>query len=584
MNPSPSNKLHALTGLRAIAALAVFAAHFMGIMDCKVVGMPIGGIAVSFFFVLSGFILVYVYKNRLHSTGIRKFYFTRFARIWPLHLVCLLLIAAMLPKYLPPTQWPWFRSLAHWSLLQAWYPAANWSDCYNGVAWSISAEAFFYLMFPVLLFGGTRRFIVKYACLFAMTFAAMVVLTYTLDPASQIKEIANASLDPKKVVQFFPAFRLLEFVTGMATGMIFLYRNTNNDWQATIQPKSNWMGTARATVVEVLVLTLAIAGYPIFVASGLFDYLHSVEKLGPVLKHWLSFSGGMFFHAAVIYVFAHSKGWVGRMAGSRLMVFLGEISFALYMIHYPLIYFAKQKYWFGSNLSIGYFALLTLTLSIGVSAWLYYLVEAPVKAVLLKWYSGKFSARQSILELAVTPIRRVAKSPLVFTLVLLIVVPVAVTKLYKRADRKSFTADAILKSAPAEFQPVQFGGQAKLLAIDAVPRRDATRINLIWRFTTPGTALVNIHFSGTEFESRQQAIHCGPDVVGKPLVMSMTIYEGKYKLADSVQLSLAINGEELTPQTSVSDITNPTDNKYTLYSQKRIEEALRTSRLPVLVR
>jgi len=62
---STSNKLDALTGLRAIAALAVFAQHFMRTMDIKMNIGPIGGIAVSFFFVLSGFILVYVYKDRL---------------------------------------------------------------------------------------------------------------------------------------------------------------------------------------------------------------------------------------------------------------------------------------------------------------------------------------------------------------------------------------------------------------------------------------------------------------------------------------------------------------------------------------
>jgi len=113
MNSPHLNKLDALTGLRAIAALAVFAHHFMGIMDCRVISGPIGGIAVSFFFVLSGFILVYVYKDRLRKASISKFYFTRFARIWPLHAVCLLLIAWMSSGHLPPTELPWIRGLSH---------------------------------------------------------------------------------------------------------------------------------------------------------------------------------------------------------------------------------------------------------------------------------------------------------------------------------------------------------------------------------------------------------------------------------------------------------------------------------------
>lgn len=187
MNSSHPNQLDALTGLRWIAALAVFAQHFMGIMDCKVIRGPVGGMAVSFFFVLSGFILVYVYKDRLSKTTTPRFYFTRFARIWPLHAVCLLLMAWLIPKFLPPTELPWLRVMSHWSLLQAWYPTANWIGCYNGVAWSISAEAFFYLMFPLLLLGTSGKFWIKYACLFAATFVAMIVMASTLAPASPIK-------------------------------------------------------------------------------------------------------------------------------------------------------------------------------------------------------------------------------------------------------------------------------------------------------------------------------------------------------------------------------------------------------------
>jgi len=581
MKSSPSNKLDALTGLRAIAALAVFAQHFMGIMDCKVIDAPIGGVAVSFFFVLSGFILVYVYKDRLNKTTTPKFYFTRFVRIWPLHAVCLLLVAWLLPKFLPPTELPWLRSFSHWSLVQAWYPAENWIGCYNGVAWSISAEAFFYLMFPLLLLGTSRQFWIKYACLFAVTFAAMTLMASTFAPVSTVKEIANASLDPRKVVQFFPPFRLLEFMTGMAAGMIFLKRKTQS---SALAQSRHWTVTAKATALEAIVLAFSIGCYQIFVSCGLFHYLYSFKACGATLSHWVSFSGGMFFHAAVIYVFARSAGWIARLAGSRLMVFLGEISFAFYMIHYPLIYFAKQKFWFGTNFSVGYFAALTLALSIGISAWLYYLVEVPVKTTMLKWYAGNTSLRQLATEVAIKPMQRLAKSPLIFPLILLVVVPVVVTKVYKRVDRKSFTAAAIMKSASPEFQPIFFGDQVELMAADVVPRRDAARVNTVWRFSSPGTAIVSVHFAGTEYDSRQQEIHCGPELVGQPLTMNMVVYEGKYEVADAVAVSLCINGHELTPKLSDNKVASNTPKRYPIYSRKHIQEGLRMSRRPVLAR
>lgn len=583
MDLPQSNKLDALTGLRAIAAFAVFAHHFMGIMNFRVINGPIGGIAVSFFFVLSGFILVYVYKNRLSRASIPKFYFTRFVRVWPLHAVCLLLIASLMTRYFPPTELSWLRGLSHWSLLQTWYPAKNWIFCYNGVAWSISVEAFFYVMFPLLLLGTARQFWVKYAFVFAATFFALVWMANTLPTKLPIQEVPVESLDPRIFAHLFPPFRLLEFMTGMAAGMVFLHRTAKSTHRDFAFP-SSWKATAKATALEIVVLALSMGCFQIYFSTGLFRYVHTIEVWGPTLKHWLSFSGGMFFHAAAIYVFARSAGWIARFSGSRGMVFLGEISFAFYMIHYPLISLMKEEFWFSSNFSVGYFALFTLTLCVGISAWLYYLVEIPVKTTALKWYAGDFRIRHLAAELTVKPMQHLAKSHLIWTLILLTVVPIAVTKIYKRADRKSFTAAAIMESATQKFQPVAFSEQVELLAADVVPRRGSARVNTVWRFSSPGTAIAKIHFAGTDFDSRQQKISCAPESVGQPLVVSMVVYQGKYELADAVEVSLLIGGEETTPQVIGNAITSSTANRYPIFSSTRIQEGLRMSRRAVLTR
>ena len=120
--------------------------------------------------------------------------------------------------------------------------------------------------------------------------------------------------------------------------------------------------TAKATALETLVFALSLLSFQLLFVCGLFRYLHSFETSGQAMIYWFSFSGGVFFHVAVIYVFARSEGLISRCFGSRAMVFLGEISFAFYMIHYTLIYVVKQEFWIGSNFSIGYFAVLTLVL------------------------------------------------------------------------------------------------------------------------------------------------------------------------------------------------------------------------------
>ncbi len=580
---SAPNKLDALTGLRAFAALAVFVQHFVRAMDIKVNVGPMGGIAVSFFFVLSGFILVYVYKDKLTSSTIPKFYFTRFARIWPLHIACLLLMAWLAPRFLPPSDWPWLRTLSHWSLLQSWYPTLNWIHCYNGVAWTISVEAFFYLMFPFLLLGSSRQFCIKYACLFPLTFAAMIWMAATLEPVSPIKSIANASLNPIEVVQLFPPFRLLEFMTGMAAGMVFRSREsaTGTDVKST----SGWKMTARATVVETLLVALSLGCFQLFYSCGLFRYLYSFETAGQALTYWFSYSGGMFFHAAVIYVFARSAGLVSRYFGSRVMVFLGEISFAFYMIHYQLLLFIKQEFWIGTNFSIVYFAVLTLALSLGVSAWLYYLVEVPAKETLLKWHAGKFSPSPSLFLTFGKSFQRRTQPPIIYALILVILVPVVITKLYKRADRKSFTAQKVLDSASPEFQSVQFTEKAELLAAEMVPRRGMARVNTVWRFSRPGRALISLHFVGTEHHCHQREIFCTPDTVGQPLASNMLVDQSMYSEADTITVSMSFDGEVLRPKPGHDNSGMVTDTgHYPVFSNDDLQEGLRISRLPVLLR
>ena len=580
---SASSKLDALTGLRALAALAVFVQHFVRVMDIKVNVGPMGGMAVSFFFVLSGFILVYVYKDKLTRSTTPKFYFTRFARIWPLHIACLLLIAWLTPRFLPSSDWPWLRTLSHWSLLQSWYPTQNWVHCYNGVAWTISVEAFFYLMFPFLLLGTVRQFCIKYACLLPLTFCGMIWMAATIAPVSSIKSIANASLNPLEIVQLFPPFRLLEFMTGMAAGMIF--RSRVSAALTAVKSPNHWTMTARATVLETLLIALSLGSFQLFYACGLFRYLHNIETGGQALLYWFSYSGGMFFHAAAIYVFARSAGLISRFFGSRVMVFLGEISFAFYMIHYHLLLFIKEEFWIGTNFSMGYFAALTLALSVGVSAWLYYLIEVPAKETMLKWYAGKFFPRPSLILTFAKSFQRRTQPPIIYGLILMVLVPIVITKLYKRADRKSFTAQKVLDSVSPEFQSVQFTDKAELLAAEMVPRRGKARVNTVWQFSRPGRALISLHFTGTEHHCHQREIFCTPDTVGQPLVCNMIVDQSKYGKSDTIEVSLSFDDEELRPQPEHDTSGMITDTgHYPVFSRDNLQEGLRSSRLPVLLR
>jgi peptidoglycan/LPS O-acetylase OafA/YrhL len=178
VSPSLSNEpVHALTGLRFIAAFAVFIYHVRTILDPLADKFPLGPVAVSFFFVLSGYILTRVYHDRLAKGPIwgketRRFLVTRIARLWPLHILCLLFLLKFGHWIHVSGQWHEsgsFASLvANIFMVHSWCPIDHWFLGFNSVSWSIATELFFYLCFP-LLFAARRRIGLVCLLLLAMT-------------------------------------------------------------------------------------------------------------------------------------------------------------------------------------------------------------------------------------------------------------------------------------------------------------------------------------------------------------------------------------------------------------------------------
>ena len=97
-----SGLIDGLTSLRFFAALAIVFHHARGLVfpDSFMPGVPLAA-GVSFFFVLSGFILSYVYTGRLEKVGLYNFYTSRFARLWPAHIFTFALVLALFPS----SQW-----------------------------------------------------------------------------------------------------------------------------------------------------------------------------------------------------------------------------------------------------------------------------------------------------------------------------------------------------------------------------------------------------------------------------------------------------------------------------------------------
>src|SRR6476620_1065253 len=171
------SEIRSHTGLRGIAALLVVGYHQQFVPGFKFGFEPHiftrSYLMVDLFFILSGFIMCYVYGAQPNA---RQFWHARFARIYPLHLFCLAYLTLftlgttlLLTKtgHDPQPFGPlgdWIRQLL---LLNAWHHQAN---AWNVPSWSISAEAFAYLLFPAITVIRLRH---AFACNLALLVSAI---------------------------------------------------------------------------------------------------------------------------------------------------------------------------------------------------------------------------------------------------------------------------------------------------------------------------------------------------------------------------------------------------------------------------
>lgn len=155
----------ALTSLRGVLALWIVLFHYW---DSTLILFPsvaflsplmrVGHLAVPAFFILSGFVLAYNYGNRFHhlrGAEVFRFLCLRLARIYPVHLFTLLVVAAMvwtsarLGYHLTDAGYSARDFILNLFLMHTWVPdfKLNW----NYPSWSISSEWFAYLLFPLMV-------------------------------------------------------------------------------------------------------------------------------------------------------------------------------------------------------------------------------------------------------------------------------------------------------------------------------------------------------------------------------------------------------------------------------------------------
>ena len=146
----------------------------------------------------------------------------RFARIWPLHFVTLLIslfaVIGVETYFKQPAATA--KLMVNSLLLQSWIPNYKWIYSLNGPAWSLSVEAFFYMIYPLLLLGGARKFMGKYC----FVIIASITGLFAINQFAPTNDDAWVKIN--SLVHTNPLMRLFECATGNGSG--FLYPNRKN--------------------------------------------------------------------------------------------------------------------------------------------------------------------------------------------------------------------------------------------------------------------------------------------------------------------------------------------------------------------
>ncbi len=363
--------LSSLTSLRGLAAILVILLHIN--FFCFALApwdspfdhfIQKGYLWVDFFFLLSGFIMMHVYAESFEK-GIKENFFkfmrSRFARIYPLHIFSFLSMVAFYFWYranftlYPADYIHTFNAGAIWTnllLLQSMGIEKNLS--WNSASWSISVEWWMYVVFPFLLIPFRKITDWKKIFIFFGVIAGYMFIIYYLYPLSAA---TNGTLDPsiRYTLDVTYDYGFVRCFFGFLFGML-IYELYRVGWgQRYLHTNIAWL-LVMAAVITIMTV--------------------SVPDIFPIIVF-----------AAVILVSVYTEGIGKYILNLKPLIYLGDISYSLYLMHLPIMYFLFNYFKRFPNIKLEnlswgvawIYALIYLAVVICISALTYRFIEVPMR-------------------------------------------------------------------------------------------------------------------------------------------------------------------------------------------------------------
>jgi peptidoglycan/LPS O-acetylase OafA/YrhL len=355
--PAP---LKALTGLRCFAAINIVLFHFSNPLwfgwFAPIVNA--GYASVSYFILLSGFVMAYNYSERARAGQFDtiRYYKARFTRLYPIYLLSLILAWHTIPQ-----EWGSHTHGMFWAgivlsplLLQGWVPEI--ATFLNTPAWTMSAESFYYAIFPWMARWKKPERVEQHLWKLGIVWLLGCVpgtLYVLLSPDGIPKPDRFSSGPWMQALKYTPPPHLASFTFGVLLAGL-----------DAVMTRPGWL--------RFLLGIFGFCGMFAVLASGVFPYA--------ILHDGLL----MPFFACMILGLA-GENPLARLIGARPLVFVGEASYCLYLLHFNmwnLIHDTHVLNRFGLDRFDPWISYVLLILMALVAL---YLVEKPVQRLLRKW-------------------------------------------------------------------------------------------------------------------------------------------------------------------------------------------------------
>jgi peptidoglycan/LPS O-acetylase OafA/YrhL len=329
-----------LTGIRAVAAFCVVLAHYqVWLLDRPIFAVDFGSLGMTLFFVLSGFVIHYNYGKDFEAgfgRAMLKLWIARVARLYPLYLLFLAIVVVS-DKSLRPFDGETVRYItAHVLGVQSWVPLLYHGEIVsNGpfnISWSISTEFFLYLTYPAFL-------LIKRWPTGRVGVAIIAVSAFAL-------YCAEGHTTSRWLVCVSPYFRIPEFFLGCLVAQAY-------------------MRGARIRHPSALACG-CIAALSIFLYTG--------TDRGLVDRGHFALAACI---APLVFVVATGGTKLAEALSARWIVFLGEISYSIYLLH------VVASRTVGGDNGVTFF--LTLVILVCLAYGSFTLIEVPGKSFILRF-------------------------------------------------------------------------------------------------------------------------------------------------------------------------------------------------------